>query len=293
MVSRRQFLKLTGVALASSQVALRFPQIQAVADNTIYGRALVAAPVYSRSSVDSALISHLWPDSITPIMDVQDGWYRAADGYIQRQHLQPVAAYSPSAFHTADQPFWAEVTVPAASLRAYCAADAPLVSRIGHGGVGYVVDHLPDEQGGWFAVADEGGTILGWSQAIHWQPVEIEFSGSSTNELEIDLNNQQLTAWENGHAVLQAPVSTNPNIIPGQYTVDAGIPGQMHFQAANWGIMQGVPWVTKFGDNLSLGGVYWHNRFGQTVPGMAVQVTPLVARWLYGWLNETSEIRVI
>jgi hypothetical protein len=66
----------------------------------------------------------------------------------------------------------------------------------------------------------------------------------------------------------------------------------MYFQNGDVAL-HGVPWVTTFGQNLALGGVYWHNRFGEKVPGMAIQVTPLIARWLYGWLNDTSEICLI
>ena len=55
-----------------------------------------------------------------------------------------------------------------AVVRAYCAADAPIVARIGHGGVLRVIDYLPPGQSdgiGWYGVADdESSALLGWTQ---------------------------------------------------------------------------------------------------------------------------------
>jgi hypothetical protein len=56
---------------------------------------------------------------------------------------------------------------------------------------------------------------------------------------------------------------------------------------------EAVSWQTHFADGQMIAGIYWHNRFGQAVNGgPAVQTTPLIARWLYGWLGDDAHIVV-
>lgn len=49
--------------------------------------------------------------------------------------------------------FWAEVAGPVAAVRQWCAADAPFVTRIGHGGVAQIIDYLSDKTTSWYEIA--------------------------------------------------------------------------------------------------------------------------------------------
>jgi hypothetical protein len=109
--------------------------------------------------------------------------------------------------------------------------------------------------------------------------------------LHVEQGNQMLTAYDQHEVVLQAPFSMGMEIASGTYSVNerqlGGVPVYAHGQPQ---AIYGVPWRVQFGENYELGGAYWHNRFGEPVPGLAVQVTPMLARWLYHWLGERGTI---
>jgi hypothetical protein len=292
MHSRRQFLKLMGIALVSSRFS--FPFTQTKSDEYVYGRALSAVDVYRHRTTNNPL-SRLWPDSVTHILDLQDDWYQIPGGYVRREGLQPVLPYTlPTSISMLNQPVWGEVVAPVAPIYTYCTAYTPLITRIGQGGVALITDYLPDPQGGWYAIADDTGTLLGWSQAIYWQMAAAEAFGSGKQYVEVNLTTQRLTAWENERVILDTACSTDPTASPGIYQFQARKPGGIRLTINDSGsTLHGVPWIIQFDQNLALGGAYWHNRFGESQPGMAVQVTPLIARWLYSWLGAYSEIRLV
>lgn len=279
MYTRRQFLQLAGIAVIGSQLPPLFNESLQETPSML-GRALDAAAVYRRPSLDAAPVNRLWPDSIVPILDQRGAWYRTPDGYIAREMLQPMKPVPP--FESAALPseaFWAEAAGPVAPVRRYCAADAPLVTRIGHGGIVRVIDALPDEPAPWYGVASDTGDLLGWTQAVHWRPA-VESRPAGAVDIEIDVRAGRLTAWENGRAVLQAPFAAGQTLKPGSCVITGRLMG-----GARTGDFFGLPWRVAFGD-YALAGVYWHNRFGAAVPGPALQVTPLLAEWLYHSLQE-------
>lgn len=295
--SRRQFLKFTGIAVAGSQINFFpvFNQAQTVVEESYRGRALSAVPVYSKPGTSGTIVSTLWPDSVVSITGVEQDWYQVTEGYVARESVQPMTPSLPQHRIQIPEPaFWAEVIGAVAPIRQFCAADAPRITRIGHGGVAQIVDYLPGEPYGWYGVGDEHGTLLGWSQAIYWQPIDPLLNETGDHHVEIDLQAQYLTARENGEVVLQAPCSIGEWVKTGNFNVQAQQPSGQSLQIENMpDAIYGVPWITTFGDGHSLSGAYWHNRFGKQTPGPSIQVTPLLAHWLYGWLNESSRIVTI
>jgi hypothetical protein len=179
-------------------------------------------------------------------------------------------------------------------VRQYCAADAPLVTRIGHGGAAQIIDVMPDTKGraAWYGAADESGKLLGWTQAVYWQSIEMEPTPGKTNSLYVNAREQYLMAYQDGKAVLQAPCSTQPDLKSGVYSVQERQIGSTKQMTALGDTFHGVPWRTTFDQDHAVVGVYWHNNFGVANPGPAIQVTPLLARWLYGWLNTGSRVEI-
>jgi len=280
-LSRRQFLQLAGITLAASQL----PDLSRWANiaNT-YGRALLAAPVYARPDATSAMIRHVWPDSVLPLTGVHDQWYRADDGYIERSALQPI---SPRLPQSAPQqlPFWAEVVAPVAPVWRWCAVDAPPVTRIGHGGVVRILDRLP----GWYAVADENDVLLGWSQAACWTPV---VSQTRDFPLQIVVNGNQMTVHRLGQRVAAASVSFGQSVPSDTYTLEKGPIGGQCCRVSSETSYYGASWQLRLGNQFELTSVYWHNRFGQSVPGPSLQVTPILGRWLYMTAASNSIITI-
>ena len=282
MFSRRRFLQLAGIAVAAASV----PHLTSAAPvfEPVYGRALAATPVYSAPSVSAPLVARLWSDSVTPILAVSVGaansaWYRLPQGYARRENLQPMIAPARRSDSSSAPPFWAEVSAAVAVVRAWCAADAPLVARIGHGGVLRVIDFLPgspSDPGDWYGVAEsENGDLLGWSAAAAWSPALIDQIAPDLI-LALDTGARRLDVIDQDRKVLSAPISTGRDLVPGSYPIT-----ERRVTLAQAGDYRGVPWALTFGDDLHLSGAYWHNQFGAATPGTAVQVTPPLANWLY------------
>lgn len=291
--SRRQFLQLVGVTLLANQ--LKLPplfDLPSHSPSAVCGRALSVVPVYSGQSV----VGQLWPDSVIPILGLEGDWFRVAEGYVRRVSLQPMQPYEPAEdVPLPESAFWAEVAGPVAAIRRWCAADAPLATRIGHGGVARVIDALPDERTGkvWYGVAAEAGDLLGWTQAVHWRPAQAQVQTAPDRAVHIDLSTQRLMAWDGDQPVLRALISTSPSLPPGNYAVTGRQTGGFRFHSPEHpNAFYGLPWAVFFGNNRALVGVYWHNQFGAPVPGPAVQLTPLLARWLYGWLGDEGRVIV-
>lgn len=258
--------------------------------DVVYGRALTALDVYDSLLPRAVVTKRLWPDTVVRILDSVQDWYLFPDGYAKRSGIQPMALHSETAF-TSSPPFWAEVGGAVAVLRRWCAADAPLVARIGHGGVAQVVDMLSGDQDDWYAVADENA-FLGWSPATPWIPLDESTSDINAGQVYIDTSVGQLQYVQNDRLVLHAPVSFGTSLSPGIYPVQQR-KRSVIFQMENTSDGYGVPWMVDFGGH-SLAGAYWHNEFGSQkfTPGSSVQVPTAVARWLYERLPEGSSIVV-
>ena len=293
-LSRRRFMQLAGITLAGgyldlSQFWLRRPAAPA----DVYGRALVAAPVYAQPHTKAPAIRRLWPDSMVSLHALNGDWYRTNHGYIQRRDIQPVALYPVSPANMTP-PFWAEVASPVAPVGQWCAADAPLITRIGHGGVAYVTDYLPADRqsGAWYGISDNAGQLLGWSQAVHWQPIPSTTTYAGHFALEIHQRRGQLRVLDGQRTVLQAPVSTGRTLTPGHYSIRQQQPGAPPIEIAGQ-TLYAAPWQFSIGSLYTTSGVYWHNALGQSVPGPDAQFTALLARCLYHSLADNAFVTIV
>ncbi len=274
-LSRRQFLQFSGIAVLGQALGFDIPE------SSHFGRAFAATPIYH--TPDGKVSRHLWPDSVTPLLSATESWYQVAAGYVKRTDLQPIT-YDP----TGQQPAliqpntWATVNAPSASIRAWCAADAPLVTHIGHGGVLMITDYLPGDPA-WYGVGYSAGEIIGWSQAVQWRQAKLQ--ANPTNPLDIVVKQRVMTIYADGKAIAQTSVATSASTLPGgSYQITPGLPGSP--QAG----YQGTPWLLYWGNQFTLSGVYWHNRFGSVVNGPTIQTTPIMAQWLYTHLSPNSRL---
>jgi hypothetical protein len=296
LYSRRTFLKVFGVAVVGVSLPIsRSVFGYSVSPESQQGRAFESLLVVSHPDVDADVVDRLWPDSVFPIAESrQPDWYRVPGGFVPRMGVQPMLPYEPDDDALpASPPFWAEVAGPSVSVRTYCGADAALVTRIGHGGVVKVMDTLPGEPNGWYGIEDGQGAFLGWTQANRWLPVNTESSGSSFPDrvLQIDRQTNQIMAVDRGKVALQADCSIGQSITAGRTVVQGFQRGGAVSTAG--GLFHAVPWQVHFSDHFMLAGAYWHNRFGEPVNGLTVQLPPLLAHWVYAWLGENSTIVVV
>jgi len=282
MLSRRHFLQLAGITLASASLPgwtttfinpAAQPMIAPTLE-TVYGRAFATTRVYAAPSIAAPITERLWANTVAPILDSEGKWYRLTRGYVLRENMQPMIAAAQRSDTTFRPPFWAEVSGAIGIVRATCDANSEIVRRIGHGGVLRVIDWLPGDGFDWYGVASsENGDLLGWTQASLWSLVE-EVPVSPSLSISVNTTTQQMTVYEGNHALLTAPISTNSALHPGTYAI-------YERQVVQGNYSHNAPWSLTFGEEFRLSGVYWHNQFGKAASGAAVQVTPPLARWLY------------
>jgi hypothetical protein len=288
-LSRRAFLQIMGLTAATGAVT-SFSPVSAEFPSRLAGRALEAAPIRMMPHLSAAVTGMLWPDSTVSIVNERGRWYQTEQGWTPCETLQPMLPYVPmvrSMLPTNSG--WVEVAAPVAPVRGMCAADAPLVSRIGYGGILRMVDTLPGEPYGWIAVADAAGGLLGWSQAAFWRSVEEPNRGMGERSLLIDTRRFAAIAIEDGREVMTLRCAVGDELHVGRTAPTAW---QISSIVDSNERRLGVPWQIRF-EGGKLFGVYWHNAFGRTAPGSSVEVPVLAARWLYAWLNPESVIEVI
>ncbi|MBZ0276550.1 MAG: hypothetical protein K8I60_10415, partial [Anaerolineae bacterium] len=260
-LSRREFLQVSGIVFLGSRF-IHLAGLPFTSDMPYPARALMPAAVYQRPDRDSVVIRTLWPDSVNPILESRAGWYRLADGWVQQAMLQPMPGYQPaeSKVSGGEMPFWAEVSAPVAAVRAWCAADAPLVARIGHGGMARVMDALPDQQPGgmWYGLAGESGELLGWTPGNRWRAVTVPEAVAHPHitELTVDRRSFTLTAWEDSQAVLQTQVALSPAAQSGSYTLRGRQPNINSSVAETGERLVGIPWALDLGEGGLLAGAY-------------------------------------
>lgn len=295
-LSRRQFLQLTGITLLSSQLLDADHLLRAFAapEQPLWGRALSTLTVYQRPNEQSHIMTRLWADDLVSLRNAHGNWYRVETGYVRRSAVQPITDFYNAHNAPKNGVFWAQVTGSVAAVRRWCAADAPLVARIGHGGVARVIDSLTDQRGEagslvWYGIEGSDGSLLGWTQSPVWQAVAGGQTDSLVTHLHINLREQQLTAFAGDNTLLSAPVSTGSSLTTGHYEIVARQPAQhMPDQA-------GIPWIIRTDSDLAIMGAYWHNQFGKPLADAhdaRVQVTPPLARWLYRHTAANAEIAV-
>ena len=277
--SRRHFLSLMGISIAAWP--LRSITFGIEPNQHLFGRALEATPVYAPGHTAADPVTMLWPDSIVPIHGRDGHWYRLDEGFAHVHHLQPIETFS-AAPVVVTPSSWAVVAGGAAVVRAWCAADAPALARIGHGGVAHVDDWLPGPGGGWYHVtlADGRG---GWTGAANWRPVAVDVE--PLEGLPLRLERHMLRATIDSAPAFETLVSRGAQIRPGRYALTRDVP------ATHLGAYHGIPWALRFGQH-QLAGAYWHNQFGADHPGPAVQIAPAVARWLYRHVNVDTALEI-
>jgi hypothetical protein len=296
-LSRRAFLKQTGLAGAALGIAPHAANSVSTLVDTApaLGRAFTLTDVYQHPDQSSSVIHQLAPDSVHPITaSATDSWYRLSNGYVPRQVLQPIEAYTrPDLVESPG--FWAEVVAPVSAIRGWCAGHAPIVTRLGYGAVVYVNDLLTNDRGEvWYGLAAQtDAPLIGWSNALHYAKYASETDPKSNihdPRIKIDTRQFELTVYDGNYKLygtrIYSPVmrSTSTTLSPVQ-------PGT----SLDSLYALGIPWLMQLDTGFQLYGAFWHNRFGTQNPNPGVELPPHAARWVYSFLlnnPQTSSIEV-
>jgi len=324
-ISRRDFLKLSALALGGLAFTPFLPEITEFEDVSLVRVATKSVSVY-RGPTDQSLIVGTWnrDDLVNVYEEVTADepkynpvWYRVWGGYMHRARLQRVKVlYNKPLTSAPEKGQLAEVTVPYTQSYRYNPYDGwqPLY-RLYYETVHWVVgiDEGPDGQP-WYRLLDELLEINYNVPAIHMRPItDDELTPISPDvpfekkRIEVSLDTQTLTAYENDQAIFQTRVSTGlaglpssnniPTITPdGWFNIQGKMPskhmgdGSLASDIEAYELL-GVPWNCFFTEKgHAFHGTYWHDNFGVPMSHGCVNMRTADAKWLFRWTRPLTAL---
>jgi L,D-transpeptidase-like protein len=321
--SRRDFLKLGGLSLASLAFDRFAPRFGNFDDSNVVRVATASVSVYNIPSDDlkKATITGTWyKDDLVHVYEevvaeepkVNPIWYRVWGGYVHRARLQRVKTILnvPLASIPEGTRLIAEVTVPFTQPWRHTKTYGwqPLNFRLYYESVHRIeaVEEGPDGQP-WYRIFDDlAGTYH--APAIHLRQVlpeslapispEIPWEGK---RIDVNLATQILTAYEYDKIVFQTNVSSglaslkrNPKDLStttpvGRFNIQEKMPAKHMgngnlFAGADDYELPGVPWTCFFTDaGHAFHGTYWHENFGTPMSHGCVNMRTSEAKWIFRW----------
>ncbi|MEO1667271.1 MAG: SH3 domain-containing protein [Chloroflexota bacterium] len=290
-ISRREFLQAFGISAASASLfGISVPGLELpTAPQVVQGRVLHNTHMAVRSS--PSRLRRVWADTIISIEEFNNGleseWYRVQDGGIPRVDVQPMQPYTPQATLPTKLPVDAEVAGAVGIIREYADANAPLIDRIGHGGVMTVLDMIENRHGAWYSVA-ENDDILGWTQAIHWRTLpDVSHTPNHRLKVRISRADSTLSVLTRDNPLFTTTISLPQHIMPGEHTITRKLRGTVGHRAK---VYRGLPYEFALSGAPTMQAVYWHNAFGSGAPSPHIEMNTLTGKWLYENINHKQNV---
>jgi hypothetical protein len=320
-LSRRDFLKLGGLSLASLALNPIQPDFTSFDDSNVVRVATKSVSVYHDPSDESTItgtwskddLIHVYGEVVAPEPKFNPIWYRVWGGYMHRARLQRVKTILnlPLTSIPDGARMLAEVTVPFTRpwRKLKTGWQDSLQFRLYYGSVYWIEAVEPDGPDGqpWYRVFDDlAGTY--YVPAIHLRPIPPEELTPITPEIpwenkriEVNLTTQTLTAFEYDKIVFQTTISSG---IPygktatsvGKFHIDPKTPSK-HMGNGNLfaGVddyeLPGVPWTSFFtGDGQAFHGTYWHENFGTPMSHGCINMRTEEAKWVFRWTRPTYDV---
>jgi hypothetical protein len=309
LITRRQFLKFSGSALAMAALpALPLPPDDLAArPETRYGRVTTwSAWVHSEPDPAAPRVDQRRYDAIVNILGEVEGvghyshnpiWYRMVGGYIYSSWVQPVAYRFNTPIKEVEPPgMLAWVTVPYTDVRARPDASLYRSYRLYYDAIFRIIDVQMDESGAlWYGLRDGltwGG--VNWAWAEHLRPIPPEELSPLSPHVQdkrilIKLSKQQLTCFEGEDAVFDTRLSSG---LPGMVTPIGvhRVLQKVHTtrmiggEGRNYYDLPGIGFVTYFTPKgVAIHGTYWHNDYGRQRSHGCVNVPTAASQWIYRW----------
>jgi hypothetical protein len=310
-LSRRDFLKLGGLTLASLAFTSFLPETTEFEDIDLIRVAYDSVSVYKEPSDKSQIVRTWMRDDLVHVYgSVQvetpgnnPHWYRVYGGYMNAARLQKVKIhYNVPLSSIPATKVLSEVTVPYTQAYRYNQWDGWFsIYRLYYSSTQWItgIDIGPDGKA-WYLVQDEADkNIHYYVPTVQLRPISPEeFSPLSPDvpmgkkRINVNLTTQTLTCSEYDQVVFTTQVST-------------GLPGLMATPAGNFNIQDkrpsrnmsttspladdiiplvGVPWCSFFTEEgHAFHGTYWHDNFGVPMSHGCVNMRNEDALWLFRW----------
>ncbi len=319
-ISRRDFLKLSGLGLASLiSPALNFRFDDPYA--TLQGRVTTRTVwMYDRPSSEATQVKICQRDLLLNITNaaISDDikshnrvWYEIGnEGFVYSGYIQPVRTIlNTPRMDIPIKGFLAEISVPYTD--AYTAPDktSKAAYRMYYETTHWIKSVSTGNNGQvWYQVRDDKFDKLYYARAEHLRimtedelaPLSPDIPNSNKKIL-VKLEQQMVIAYEYNSPVFVASVSTGGIFRAGTYTTPKGSfityykrPSR-HMAAgditASGFDLAGVPWVQYITESgISFHGTFWHNDFGRPHSHGCINLSIPAAKWLFRWTSPQVSI---
>ncbi|MGD2026325.1 MAG: L,D-transpeptidase [Anaerolineales bacterium] len=322
-LSRRDFLKLGGMALTGLAFDTDFPPGRYEANPVPVGRITYRSiSVFDEPHVDARTVGYRFRDDLINLyehLEPESGpeynpvWYRIWGGYVHSAYVQPVEVRLQTPLESVPEyGRLAEISVPYSQPLNYSSRlgwevnpDFYLYYKSTH----WITDVVegPDGQP-WYQITSElYRHFQYYIPAAHMRPFEFsELAPVATDvppedkRIVVRLLHQDLTAFEGDQQVLYCDISSGVNrSVPegqlptrtpgGNHRIESKMPSKHMGQnrlTDNLGdpSLPGVPWTMFFAiGGYALHGAYWHNNFGAQMSHGCVNMTMEDSLWLFRW----------
>lgn len=314
-ISRRDFLKLSGVGLAG----LFAPPLNFHLDDPFIGQQGRVTTrmvwMYDQPSSEATRMKICHRDMLLDITNtaISDDvtshnrvWYEVSNqGFLYSGNIQPVRTIlNKPQMNIPKEGLLAEVSVPYTDAHGKPDKTSDVVYRMYYETTHWVKSVITAEDGQvWYQVRDDKWDKLYYARAEHIRmmtaeelsPISPDVPGRD-KKIEVRLEEQIVIAYENNQAVFVTPVSTGGVLRVGTYTTPKGSfvtfykrPSR-HMAAgditASGFDLPGVPWVQYITESgISFHGTYWHNDFGRPRSHGCINLSMQSAKWLYRWTS--------
>ena len=326
-LSRRDFLKLSGLSLGSLGFSPALHNFLDFDDSNLVRVATKSVSIYSKPSDESSIISTWYRDELLRVYGEVEAaepkhnpvWYRVWGGYVHRAHLQRVKILLNETLPVLDEglPRLVEVTVPFTEPWRTSKAFGwqKLGFRLYYQSTHWAqaIDEGPEGEP-WYRINDDLAGLY-HVNPLHVRPVPLEEMAPITPEtplekkrIEVDLTMQTLAAFENGREIFKTAISSGiPNGPRGADGLSTKTPqgeyrilekdGSKHmgngnlFADADDYELPGVPWTCFFTtQGHAFHGTYWHENFGVPMSHGCINMRTEDAKWLYRWALPKHEM---
>ena len=322
-LSRREFLKLSGLSLASAlrpaQDRRRLPPAlpeEAPRSSGLMGRVIKGFYIYERPSLAAKTVALLAAETVFPIYATvlsddehyNRTWYQMRRGFVYSGQVQPVRweLQTPSLDVPRDG-FLGEITAPYTISKTGPNANYTSVYRYYYSTTHWIKSARKDPEGAiWYEAYDERLNQSSWIRGEHVRRVTAEEIAPLSPEvaadrkrIEVDLAKQTFQCFEDDAKVVDILCSTGPYLRTekgkriygtpsGEWAINRKRPTRHmagdDFASADFFDLPGVPWVSYFHWwGVSLHGTYWHNDYGKPRSHGCINLPPETAKWVFRW----------
>lgn len=319
-ISRRDFLKLGGLAMGSLAFNRFSPHLEEYEDASLARVCIDSVSVHVLPDDTSRIVSQWYRDDLVNVYEEVDSgtpgynpiWYRVWGGYIHRAHLQKVKFHyqKPLTSLPTEGRQLGQITVPfAQSIRYDTRKGWTPVYRLYYDSVHWITDITDGPDGKiWYILLDELLGVTYNVPATQIRPIPAEEIAPISPDvsyldkrIEISLSRQRLTAYEYDVPIFETEISSGipstepgdngiPTITPkGKFNVTIKMPskhmGQGNLAAdINDYVLPGVPWCSFFTtQGHAIHGAWWHDNFGVPMSHGCINMRPEEAKWVYRW----------